>query len=121
MHDVFHATLLSPYKETETHGLNYTKPAPTLINKEEEWEVEEIIAHKRTKRGILYKVKWKGYPTSKNSWEPARHLTNAKKILDEYKKRKKIRKLLITSPLDSTLEQLYYYERKCRTIPSTNA
>ena len=91
IHPVFHATLLTPYKETETHGPNFLEPPPDLINQEEEWEVEEIVAHKRHRGKILYKIKWKGYPTSENSWEPVRNLQNAKKTLEAYKKRKNIR------------------------------
>jgi hypothetical protein len=97
IHPVFHATLLTPYKETEAHGPNYTKPPPDLINQEEEWEVEEILAHKRHRGRLQYKIKWKGYPTSENSWEPAAHLSNAKDILNKYKKRKNLRRLIITN------------------------
>ena len=46
IHDVFHASLLSPYKETETHGPNFSKPPPDLIGAEEEYEVEQIISHR---------------------------------------------------------------------------
>ena len=40
IHDVFHASLLSSYKETEAHGPNFPKPPPDLIGTEEEYEVE---------------------------------------------------------------------------------
>ncbi len=42
IHDVFHAALLTPYKETEEHGPNYHKPPPDVIKGEPEWEVEQI-------------------------------------------------------------------------------
>jgi len=90
LHDVFHATLLSPYTETEVHGPNHMKPTPDLVEGEEEYEVEAIIAHRKRGTGYQYLVKWKGYPTSDNSWEPARHLTNALEILEEYKQRQNI-------------------------------
>ena len=45
IHDVFHASLLSSYKETEAHGLNFSKPPPDLIGAKEEYEVEQIISH----------------------------------------------------------------------------
>ena len=45
IHDVFHASLLSSYKETEIHGPNFSKPPPDLIDAEEEYEVEQIISH----------------------------------------------------------------------------
>ena len=46
IHDVFHAGLLSPFKQTNTHGPNFSVPPPTLIGSEEEYEVKAIISHK---------------------------------------------------------------------------
>ena len=65
-----HTTLLSPYHENDIHGTNYLSPPPDLIEGEHEYEVEAIIAHKRQGRGHIYLIKWKGYPTGDNSWEP---------------------------------------------------
>jgi hypothetical protein len=47
IHDVFHASLLSPYQETAAHGPNFSRPPPDLIDGEEEYEVERIISHQR--------------------------------------------------------------------------
>ncbi len=73
IHDVFHASLLNPYHETNAHSPNFTRPPPDLIEGEEEYKVERIVAHRvfgRSKR-LQYLIKWKGYPESDNSWEPA--------------------------------------------------
>ncbi len=73
VHDVFHASLLTPYHETLAHGPNFTRPPPDLIDGEDEYEVERIVAHRqygRSKR-LQYLIKWKGYPESDNTWEPA--------------------------------------------------
>lgn len=45
IHDIFHAVLLTPYVETEAHGPNFSQPPPELINEEEEYKVEAILAH----------------------------------------------------------------------------
>jgi len=45
IHNVFYASLLLPYKETTTHGPNFTRPPPNLIEDEEEYEVEALINH----------------------------------------------------------------------------
>ena len=45
IHNVFHASLLSPYCETHAHGPNFSLPPPDLINKEEQYEVEVIRSH----------------------------------------------------------------------------
>jgi hypothetical protein len=47
LHPVFHVDLLTPYRETEFHGANYDKPPPDLINGEEEYKVERIVASRR--------------------------------------------------------------------------
>ncbi len=73
IHDVFHASLLSPYHETNAHGPNYSRPPPDLIKGEEEYEVEKVINHRHTGRArtLQYLVKWIGYPEADNTWEPA--------------------------------------------------
>jgi len=43
-HPVFHASLLSPYSETPSHGPNFSRPPPDLIDGETEYEVELIKA-----------------------------------------------------------------------------
>ena len=43
IHNVFHANLLTPYKEMELHRPNFTQPPPNLINGEPEYEVEKVI------------------------------------------------------------------------------
>jgi len=43
IHDVFHASLLTPYKETDQHGPNFLEPPPDILEGELEWEVEQIL------------------------------------------------------------------------------
>jgi hypothetical protein len=87
IHDVFHACLLSPHKETEEHGPNYTNPPPDLLDGEQEYEIEAIIAHRKQGRQTQYLVKWKGYDSSKNTWLFERDLLNAGETLTNYKLR----------------------------------
>src|SRR6266481_7044001 len=73
VHNVFHTSLLTPYHETQAHGPNFTRPPPDLINREDKYEVERIIAHRQfgQSKRLQYLIKWKGYPKSDNTWEPA--------------------------------------------------
>ena len=91
IHNVFHANLLTPYKETELHGPNFTRPPPDLINGEPEYEVEKIIDAQPRGRGrkMHFLVKWKGYPTSDNSWEPQDNLHADELIVEFYKRNPK--------------------------------
>ena len=43
LHDVFHATLLTPYKETTLNGQSYQEPTLDLIDGQPEWEVESLL------------------------------------------------------------------------------
>ena len=70
IHPVFHIDLLTPYRETITHGANYQRPPPDLVDNAEEYEVEKILDSRLfgRRRRLQYLVKWKGYPDSDNMW-----------------------------------------------------
>jgi len=87
IHPVFHAALLSPYKENDTHGPNFIAPPPDIIDGEEEQEIEAIVAHRGSSSRRSYYVKWKGFPSSENEWMTERQLGNAPDILSDYKSR----------------------------------
>jgi len=87
IHDRFHAVLLSPYEETPTHGLNFPRPPPDLIDGEQEWEIERIMKHCKicTKKGQWqneYQVLWKGY--EEPTWEPSENLEHSKESITDY-------------------------------------
>ncbi len=86
---MFHANLITPYKEMELHGPNFTHPPSDLIEGEQEFEVEKILDAQPRGRGrkMHFLVKWKGYPTSDNSWEPRENL-HADRLIMEYNKKK---------------------------------
>ena len=46
IHLVFHASLLTSYKETSEHGLNFLRPPLDLIDREEEYKVEAVLRHR---------------------------------------------------------------------------
>ena len=74
-----------PFKHTDVHGENFILPPPDLIEEQPEYKIEAIISHRRSGKGRAYLVKWKGYPTSENTWEPEQNLYNAREILKQYK------------------------------------
>ena len=63
IHPVFHVNLLEPYHEREGY---FTRPGPEIIDNEQEWEVEAILAQRGQGRKTQYLVKWLGYPPSEN-------------------------------------------------------
>jgi hypothetical protein len=87
-HPVFHASELSSYQETKVHGLNNTEPPPDIINGQEKYEIEAILAHKGNVKGKHhFLMSWKGYPSSDNSWILEKEMNNAQNILKTYKDR----------------------------------
>jgi hypothetical protein len=81
---VFHAHLLTLFREMSAHRSNYLHP-PDLIDGIEEHEVQFITQHRLHGRSHQYLVKWKGYLTADNTWEPESNLEHAAELLKEYK------------------------------------
>ena len=75
---------------SDVYGNNFTHPPPDLIDGQEEYKVEAILSHKRLGKGYSYLIKWKGYPSSDNSWEPERNIVNAPELLSLYKQRQRL-------------------------------
>ena len=70
LHPVFNVVKLTLAPEdlitgrrTEDH------PPPIVIDREAEWEVEEILDSRWHWRRFQYLIKWKGYGHEHNSWE----------------------------------------------------
>ena len=82
IHDVFHASLLTPYRVTKQKGTNYIQPPLELIDREEEFEVENVLGHQYfgKKHDLQYLIKWKGYPTADNMWEPVEQVFAPTKV-----------------------------------------
>jgi hypothetical protein len=61
IHDVFHASLLTPYHETAEHGTNHNPPPPEMIEGEAEYEVKTIMGHRFFGKGrkLQYLIRWK--------------------------------------------------------------
>ena len=85
IHNTFHSTLLLPYHETMVHRLNFSCPPLDLIDKEEEQEIEHILAHwySGKKKQLQYLIKWKGFPKSENKWVSPLHM-HAPDLIQQY-------------------------------------
>uniref|UniRef100_A0A183CNF0 Chromo domain-containing protein n=1 Tax=Globodera pallida TaxID=36090 RepID=A0A183CNF0_GLOPA len=57
---------------------------PSRLRGEEEYEVELIQSSKVEKGTMKYLVKWKGYTTEHDSWEPLENLGNASELISEF-------------------------------------
>jgi Chromo (CHRromatin Organisation MOdifier) domain len=90
IHNVFHTSLLTPYKETEEHGDNFTQPPLELVDGQEEYEVEQIMNSRRLGRAwkLQYLLQWKGYSCAHDSWQDATKV-HAPELIREYHARKR--------------------------------
>uniref|UniRef100_A0ABI7ZJS0 Chromo domain-containing protein n=1 Tax=Felis catus TaxID=9685 RepID=A0ABI7ZJS0_FELCA len=68
-----------------------TKGAEAVGDSEEDgedvFEVEKILDMKTEGGKILYKVRWKGYTSDDDTWEPEIHLEDCKEVLLEFRKK----------------------------------
>ena len=87
VHPVFHISVLKPYHEAANERFpnrNHARPPPVIIDEEEEYEIEGILAHETKYGKTRYLVKWKGYPLSDASMLPESSFKNAQDILQAY-------------------------------------
>ena len=62
---------------------------PDLKDSQDKWKVEEVRDKRQIKNMIHYLIKWIGWPSEYNLYEPATHLTNAPEAVAAYKQRLK--------------------------------
>jgi len=92
IHLVFHNSLLKPYIETSAHRPNFAQPPPEIVGGEEgHYEIEKILQSQptRNKKSTEYLVHWKGYTDADRTWVPAKELTHAKELVQEFLSRQK--------------------------------
>ncbi|KAF8752080.1 hypothetical protein RHS01_08077 [Rhizoctonia solani] len=83
IHDVFYVGLLSKVKRDKKRAFE-NRPPPVTVDGEEEYEVEGITNAEERNGKWFFRVKWKGYGSEENTWEPRENLKNAEKILKKY-------------------------------------
>ncbi|KAF8737683.1 hypothetical protein RHS02_06087, partial [Rhizoctonia solani] len=88
IHNVFYVGLLSKVKRDEKRKFE-NQPPPVTIDGEEEYKVEGITDMEERNGEWFFRVKWKGYGSEENTWEPRENLKNTKKILKNFEKEMK--------------------------------
>ena len=87
LHDVFPIQLLERYRRRKDDDSLMTMPE--LEDPQDEWEVEEVLEKRKIKDTIHYLVKWTGWPSEYNSYEPVNHLENAPQAITAYENKLK--------------------------------
>lgn len=81
---------LRPYHPRNPHMGAFCPipPAPIQVDGEEEFEVEDILAHRTMGKQLQYLIRWKGYTARDDSWEPAAEIRKrCGEIIREYNQR----------------------------------
>jgi hypothetical protein len=91
LHPVFHVDKLSPWKGNDVNGILPPPPEPVELEGELEYEVQEIVDSRWTRRGrgrrLEYLVNWKGYGSKDDTWEPEENLEHAPEKVKEFHSR----------------------------------
>ena len=87
IHDVFHVGTFRHYSPSP-EGLGprvAAPPDPTLIDGEEEYEVDEILKYRLYRRQHQFLVSWKGYGREADEWIPLSNLDNSPDMVAAFK------------------------------------
>ncbi|QRW20683.1 Retrotransposable element Tf2 protein [Rhizoctonia solani] len=88
IHNIFYVGLLSKVKRDNKRAFENRPPLVT-VDGEEEYKVEGITDMENRNGKWFFRVKWKGYGSEENTWEPRENLKNAEKILKKFEKEMK--------------------------------
>ncbi|KAF8759701.1 hypothetical protein RHS01_02244 [Rhizoctonia solani] len=99
IHNVFYVGLLSKVKRDSNRTFE-SCPPPITVDGEEEYKVKGITDAEERNGKWFFRVKWKGYGSEENTWEPWENLKNAEKILEKYEKEVKKKALALPRPLE---------------------
>jgi transposase InsO family protein len=69
IHNVFHISLLRDAPPNRFEGREIPPPPPIEVDGEDEYIVEDIVDERTRDRQKEYFVKWRGYPSSMNTWQ----------------------------------------------------
>ncbi|GBG79211.1 hypothetical protein CBR_g29262 [Chara braunii] len=104
VHDVYHVSLLRPYRRPSERfaGRPYERPPPIMVDGHEEFLVSDIICRRVTDDNpphFEYLVRWKGYPDEEATWEPIEHLQHTRMLVRAYDR---ARRAGLTAPSQPT-------------------
>ncbi|KAF8747242.1 hypothetical protein RHS01_11373 [Rhizoctonia solani] len=85
IHDVFHVSLLSAFKQDTEFDRTFTPPPPVITAEgEEEYKVDRFVDWAAEDGIWKCRVRWKGYAPHEDTWEPAKDLQHCKDELRNF-------------------------------------
>ena len=87
LHPVFNVIKLTPAPDDPILGHRpHPHPLPEIIDRVEEWIIEEILDSQVINQKLCYFVKWEGFRIEHNSWEPANDVHAPEHIAEFHQK-----------------------------------
>ena len=87
IHDTFHVSLLTPYKQNTFKDRIKSPPNPVKLQGYTEYEVDAIVDSRYYYRKLQYLIDWRGYGPDDRTWEPLDSLTHCSELLYEFHQR----------------------------------
>ena len=85
LHPVFNVIKLSAAPEDPIPGRKpQAPPPPIVVDREPEWEVEEILDSRWHRRRFQFLIKWKGFSREHNSWEVTSNIKASDLVVEYY-------------------------------------
>ncbi len=63
-------------------------PPPVLVDGSEEFEIERILSHQATRRGLRFVVRWRGFGAEEDSAVMESDMGHARELVEAYKRSK---------------------------------
>jgi len=87
LHPVFNMVKLSATPDDPIPGRKpRAPPSPIVVDRELEWEVEEVLDSRWHRRRFQFLIKWKGFSREHNSWEVASDVKAPDLVAEYYRK-----------------------------------
>ena len=95
LHPEFHTSFLKPYHQ-DVDPMRNNRPNEGMISAggvDDSYLVEGIVGHRKVGRKVQYLVKWLGYSSDENTWEPLENLLKpVGHLLEAYVAEKRLKK-----------------------------
>ena len=74
----------------DTYNRPRPKPGPILVGDKEEFMVEKIVDHEIRGRTTFYRVRWQGYDSIDDTWEPGPYMeSKVPELINRYQRQKR--------------------------------
>jgi hypothetical protein len=90
-YNVFHVSLLTKFHPNDevkfpTRPVTITRPPPEVIDKDEVYEVQQILQHRGNDTRREYLCHWKGYEIHESTWEPIQSFKFHRDAVNRYER-----------------------------------